>query len=152
AARDAYEQVLKVNANFALALNNLAVIYSEQLGQPDKAFDLAKKAREASPNEPHTADTFGWISFKRGDYAGALRVLQESATKLPDSAEISYHLGMASYMVGDEASARVALEKAVAASADFSGKEEARKRLALLAIDSANPAARAEIESNLRER
>ena len=135
AARDAYEKLLTVAPNFPLALNNLAVLYSEHLGQFDKAYDLAKKAREAAPNEPHIADTLGWILFKKGDYGNALRLLQESAGKLPDQPEIQFHVGMAHYMLGEEGPARVALQKAADASADFPGKDEARQRLALLAID-----------------
>jgi tetratricopeptide (TPR) repeat protein len=65
AARDAYEKLLAVVPNSTLALNNLAVLYSEHFGQLDKAYDLAKKPKEAA-NEPHIADTLGWISFKRG--------------------------------------------------------------------------------------
>ena len=134
AARDAYEKVLDVNPNLALALNNLAALYSDNLGQLDKAYDLAKKAAAIAPNEPHVADTLGWIAFKKGDYADALPALQESAAKLPDSAEIQYHVGMAHYMLGQEEPARVALKKAADASADFAGKDDARKRLALLSI------------------
>ena len=48
AARDAYEKLLAVAPNSPLALNNLAVLYSEHLGQLDKAYDLAKKAKEAA--------------------------------------------------------------------------------------------------------
>src|SRR5262249_21794035 len=135
AARDAYEQLLTVAPNTALALNNLAVLYSERLGDLDKAYDLAKKANEAVPNEPHLADTLGWILFKKGDYGNALRLLQESAGKLPDQPEIQFHLGMAHYMLGEEEPARIALRKAADTSADFPGKDEVRQRLALLAID-----------------
>ena len=154
AARDTYEKVLAVSPNLWTALNNLAVLYSENLGQLDKAYDLAKKASAAAPNEPHIADTLGWIEFKRGDYANALRLLQDSATKLPDSVEIQLHLGMAHYMMGDEAPARAALEKAVNASADFMGKDDARRRLAILTIDpglSSSTDARPQLENFLRE-
>src|SRR5262249_27204220 len=78
AARDAYEELLAVAPNSALALNNLAGLYSEHFGQLDKAYDLATKAKEAA-NEPHIADTLGWILFKRGDYNGALPLLQDGA-------------------------------------------------------------------------
>jgi tetratricopeptide (TPR) repeat protein len=153
AARDAYENILSVAPNFPLALNNLAVLYSAQLGQLDKAYDLAQKAREAVPNEPSIADTLGWILFKKGDYGNALRLLQESAGKLPDQPEIQFHVGMAHYMLGEEEPARIALQKAADASADFLGKDEARQRLALLAIQdgTANPAVRTELEKYLRE-
>ena len=82
-ARDAYEKLLASAPNFAPALNNLAVLYSDNLGQLDKAYDLAKKARENAPNDPHSADTLGWILYKKGDYSSALPLLQESAGKLP---------------------------------------------------------------------
>jgi tetratricopeptide (TPR) repeat protein len=154
AARDAYEQVLSVNPNFAPALNNLAVIYSEHLGQLDKAYDLAKKATEIAPNQPHLADTLGWISFKKGAYSDALRLLQESEAKMAGQPEIDYHLGMAHYMLGQEEAARTALQKAVDASADFPGKDDARKRLAVLAIGvgATDPTARTELQNYLRER
>ena len=135
AARDSYEKLLTIAPNLPLALNNLAVLYSEHLGQLDKAYDLAKRANEAAPNEPHLADTLGWILFQKGDYGNALRLLQESAGKLPNSPEIQFHAGMAHYMMGEEGPARLALQKAVDATADFPGKDEARQRLILLAID-----------------
>ncbi len=122
-------------------------------GQVDKAYELAKRAREAAPNEPQLADTLGWILFKKGDYGNALRLLQESAGKLPNSAEIQFHAGMAHYMMGEEGPARLALQKAVDATADFPEKDEARQRLALLAIDvgAGNPGVRTELENYLRK-
>ena len=153
AARDAYETLLTVAPNFPLALNNLAVLYSEHLGQLDKAYDLAKRAKEAA-NEPHINDTLGWILFKRGDYSNALPLLQESAGKLPDSPEIQFHVGMAHYMMGEEGPARIALQKAADAVKDFPEKDEARRRLAMLAIPvgTANAAVRTELENYLHER
>jgi tetratricopeptide (TPR) repeat protein len=154
AARDAYEKLLAVDPKFAPALNNLAIIYSEHLGRPDTAYDLARRAREAAPQEPHLADTLGWVLFKKGEYDNALQLLQESAGKVPENPEVQFHLGMAHYMLGDEGPARIALQKAADAPTDFPGKDEARQRLALLAIDArtASPAARTELENYLRER
>src|SRR5207245_11714989 len=84
--------------------------------------------------------------------SNALPLLQEGAGKLPDQPEIQFHLGMAYYMVGEEGPARVALQKAVDARADFPGKDEARRRLTLLAIPvgTANAAVRTELEHYLR--
>jgi tetratricopeptide (TPR) repeat protein len=153
AARDAYEKLLTVAPNSPLALNNLAVLYSERLGQLDKGYDLATKAREAAPNAPNIADTLGWILFKKGDYGNALRLLQESADKLSDQPVIQFHAGMAHYMLGDEAAARLALQKAADVTVDFPGKDEARQRLALLAINvgTANTGVRTELENYLRK-
>src|SRR6266446_183304 len=152
AARDAYEKLLTVSPNVPFALNNLAVLYSEHFGQLDKAYDLATKAKEAA-NEPHIADTLGWILFKRGDYNDALPLLQDSAAKLPNLPEIQFHLGMTHYMLGEEEPARLALQKAVDAPADFPAKDQARRRLTMLAIPvgTANAAVRTELENYLRE-
>jgi tetratricopeptide (TPR) repeat protein len=153
AARDAYEKVLTVAPNLPLALNNLAILYSEQPGQLDKAYELAKKAKEAL-NEPHIADTLGWILFKKRDYSDALLLLQEAAGKLPDLPEVQFHAGMAYYMMGKDGPARVALQKALDAAADFLGKDEARRRLTILAISPGrvNAAVRTELENYLHER
>jgi tetratricopeptide (TPR) repeat protein len=152
AARDAYEKLLTVAPNMPLALNNLAVLYSEHFGQLDKAYELAKRAKEAA-NEPHIADTLGWILYKQGDYNGALPLLQESAGKLPNLPEIQLNLGMTYYMLGEEEPARVALQNAVDASADFPAKDEARRRLSMLAIPAGtvNATVRTQLENYLRE-
>jgi tetratricopeptide (TPR) repeat protein len=152
AARDAYEKLLAIAPNFAPALNNLAILYSDRFGQLDKAYDLATKAKEVA-NEPHIADTLGWILFKRGDYNGALPLLQDSAAKLPNLPEVQFHLGMTHYMLGEEGPARLALQKAVDAPADFPAKDEARRRLNLLAnpAGTANATARTDLENYLRE-
>src|SRR4051812_16378999 len=135
AARDAYEKLLAINGNNALALNNLAVVYSERLDQVDKALDLAKRARTNSPNNPNLADTLGWVMFRKGDYRNALPLLQEGASKLTENAEVQYHLAMAQYMMGDEAAAKTGLQKAVQLPSAFPQKDEAQQRLAILPID-----------------
>jgi len=153
AARDAYEKVLSITPNATAALNNLACLYSEHLDQQDKAYKLGERARELSPYDGYTADTLGWILYRRGEYTRAVGLLQESAFKLPDAPEVQYHLGMTQYMLGEEEAARIALQKALQADLDFPGKEEARRRLALLQIDvkTTNAAVMTEIEKRLRE-
>lgn len=150
----AYEKLLAVNPNSAVALNNSAVLYAERFNQLDRAFTLAQKARELYPHEPHMADTLGWILVKRRQYAWALGLLQESAEKLPESAEVQYHLGTAYYLTGDEEPARAALTAALQLSQQFPGVEDARKSLAVLAIDrdKAGPAERPAVDAALAAR
>ena len=130
--RDVYEKLLAINPNFVVALNNLAYLYTEQLPDLDKAYDLARKAHELQPEDAAAADTLGWIVYKRGDYQQALPILQDSAEKSPDNPEIQFHLGMAAYMMGQLDLAKAALRKAANATEDFGGKEESKTRLALL--------------------
>ena len=112
-----------------------------------------RRRREAAPNEPHIADTLGWISFKKGDYGNALPALQESAAKLPDSPEIQFHVGMAHYMLGEEDRPVLRCRRPQMRVRIFPGKDDARKRLALLAIGigAADPAARTELQKYLRQ-
>ena len=131
-ARDAYERLISIDPNFISALNNLAYLYADRLNDLDKAYGLARKARQLQRDDPAVADTFGWVLSKRGEYQLALPILQESAAKLPDSPEVQFHLGMTAYMMGQTDLARVALQKAASAAKDFPGKEESKRRLALL--------------------
>jgi tetratricopeptide (TPR) repeat protein len=131
-ARDTYEKLLSKSPDFVLALNNLAYLYAERLTNFEKAYELARKAHDLQPNEASVSDTLGWVLYKRGDYQQALTILRETAGKIPDNPEVQFHLGMTSYMMGQIEAARSALQKAANATIDFSGKEEARQRLALL--------------------
>jgi tetratricopeptide (TPR) repeat protein len=151
AARDAYEKVLELNPNSTEALNNLAYSYSEYLGQPERAFELADRARRLAPNNAAIADTLGWVLYKRGEYNWALSLLEESAKSLPAEPEVQFHLGITYYMLGQEESARAALERAIASPQEFRARDEARQRLAVLAIDpqSANPTVVASLEKHL---
>jgi tetratricopeptide (TPR) repeat protein len=130
--RDAYEKLLAINPDFVPALNNLAYLYSERLDDLNKAYDLARKAHDLQPQDASSADTLGWVLYKRGDYQHALTLLQESAEKAPDNPEIQFHLGMTAYMMGQTDLAKVALKKAASATKDFPGKDESKRRLALL--------------------
>ncbi len=129
-AREAYEKLLAIKPDAAPALNNLAYLYSERLNLPQQAVETARKARTLQPTDGSVADTLGWALYRAGDYQQAIGLLQEAAGKLPDVPEVQFHLGMTAYMMGDKDLARKALGQAVAAPAEFEGKEDARQRLA----------------------
>ena len=135
AAAKSYEQALAVNATNLMIVNNLAYLYSERLNQPDKALQMAQKAQLLAPENPAVADTAGWILARRGEYARALVLLQESAEKLPAYPEAQYHLAMTHYMLGEEAPARLAFERALQSKQDFPGRAESERRLAFLKLD-----------------
>lgn len=137
-AQSTYERLLALDPNSGVALNNLAYLDAENLGQLDRAYQLASKARKLLPNDPGTADTLGWILYRRRQYPWALSLLTECAAELPSEPLVQYHLGMIQYMMGDEAAARESLQRAVALSPDFDGRSEALQRLALLQIDVAS--------------
>jgi tetratricopeptide (TPR) repeat protein len=153
AARDAYEKLLSLSPNADVAMNNLAYLYAEHLGQLDRAYELAQKASRLQPDDPSTADTLGWVLYRRGDYPRAAELIEQAAAKLTTQPEIQFHLGMVTCMLGQEEPARVALQNAVKSVEDFPGKEEAKSLLALLSIEvkTAGPAQIAQLEKRLKE-
>ena len=134
-ARDAYEKLLAIAPNNGVAINNLAYLYAEHLGQLDKAYQLARQARDLSPTDSAFADTLGWILYQKGQYSSALSLLRESAGKLFAVPEAQFHLGMTYYMMADEANARTAFQRALQLNEDFPQKNECNQCLAVLAID-----------------
>ena len=150
-ARDAYERVLTKNPEFVPALNNLAYLYADKLNQPDKAYELARKARELQPGDSGVADTLGWVLYKKGDYQQALALFEESTAKLGENSDSQFHLGMAYYMMAQAEKARAAFQQALKGSADFAGKEEARRRLALLGDEGSVKLSTEQLESMLKQ-
>jgi Flp pilus assembly protein TadD len=107
-AQAAYEKILALNPRFAPAANNLAWIHSEHGGEPakDRALSLAQMAKQVAPDDPFVSSTLGWVLYKRGVYQRALAPLREGGVRLPDNAELQYHLGMAAVRTGDKDVAR----------------------------------------------
>jgi tetratricopeptide (TPR) repeat protein len=130
-ARDVYEKVLSITPEFVPALNNLAYLYTDRFDQPERAYELAQKARSLQPGDAAIADTLGWACYKKRDYQQALVLLQESAGKSPNEPEILYHLGMTHYMMSQRDAARTAFEQALKASADSPLRTEIEHRLSL---------------------
>ncbi len=138
-ARTYYEKVLSYNPKSPVALNNLAYLLSERLNDVNAALTLAQQARDLSPQDPATADTLGWVLYKRGDYPRSLAVLQGAAEGLAGNPEVAYHLGMAHYANGNEAEAAEALALATRNSTNsYSGIEVARRAHTILRINPAS--------------
>ena len=150
-ARDSYEKILAYT-NSLPALNNLAYVYLEYLGDVDKALPFAEKAREISPADADTADTLGWIYFKKRQYSRALSLILESAEKQPGDPEVQMHLGMAYYMMEEEKPALASLQRAVESNVEFPDKDLAARHLEVLKIDpsKAGPDAMQKLEDMLQ--
>ena len=153
AAAASYEKILALNPNQSAAMNNLAWLYSDHLGDLDKAYALAQRARQLLPNDPATADTLGWIYFKKGQYTPALAMFQQSAAGLPNNPEVLFHFGLTYYMAADEDSAREELQSAIGLDAPFPDRAECQKYLDFLNMDpaTAGDAARAGLERRISE-
>ena len=151
-SRQAYEKLLDIEPDSLAGLNNLAVLYADRFNKLDQAYELAGKEQKLYPQEPHAADTLGWILYKRGDYPRALALLRDSQEKQPADAEVNYHLGMTHYALGEEESARLSLKFALSKS-DFEETNEAIRCLKTLDLDpkTATAADRADLEKQIEK-
>jgi Flp pilus assembly protein TadD len=121
-----------MDPNAAAAANNLAWLLAETGENLDLAMHLAENARRQFPDSAEIIDTIGWIHYKRGTSSVAVVHFEQCIEKQPKNALFHFHLGMAHAHRGDDAKARVALERALSLSQSFSGAEEAKKTLAKL--------------------
>lgn len=128
-AKARYEEALKLDSKFAPAANNLAWMLAEQGGNLDVALSHAQTAREQQPDDPHIADTLGWIYYKKNAYLLAVNLLKEAVGKLPNEPIVQFHYGMVQYKNGDAAGPKKALQASLKLSKDFAGSEEAQKTL-----------------------
>jgi len=67
--------------------------------------------------------------YKRGDYAGAMPLLEECVRKAPDSAEYHYHLGMNLLASGEKVTGKRELEAALRLKPDSTSEVQIREAL-----------------------
>ena len=125
-ARKSYEATVNAVANAPVAANNLAFIYAEQGTNLDVALQLATSAKQRLPEDPSVDDTIGWIYYKKGLPALAVKPLEDSLRKRPDVAEVLYHLGLTYAKLGDNAKARETLERALKLDPKIGGDQSRR--------------------------
>ena len=90
---------------------------------------FAQDARAQQSDNPHIADTLGWIYYKKNAYLKATSLLHEAAEKLSENPVVQYHLGMAQIKNGDRLKGKKALEFAFQLSPNFPGAEDAKAAL-----------------------
>jgi Tfp pilus assembly protein PilF len=93
-----YREALKVDPEMPIAANNLAWQLAETGGNLDEALTLARMAREKLANTDYsanTADTLGWVFYKRRAYQSAIDLFTECVEKNPTNDVYRQHLKLA---------------------------------------------------------
>ena len=130
AAITEYERILGEQPESVTAANNLASLLSDHRDDKaslDKAQSLAAMLR-ASPI-PQFKDTLGWISYRRGNYAGAIAELEQAATALPKMPLVRYHLAMSYIAAGRVSEASSQLKAALLLAPDSGLEQKIREAL-----------------------
>jgi tetratricopeptide (TPR) repeat protein len=131
-ARNNLEQAMTLDSNFAIAANNLAWIYAKQGTNLDVALSLAQKAKQLLPDQISVSDTLAWIYYRKGNYAGAIPLLEECVEKAPQEATFRYHLGMTLLASGEKGVGKQQLETALHLRLTGEDGQEARQTLSRL--------------------
>ena len=112
-AQQYFEKANTLAPHDPLIQNNLAWIYALQGQNLDVALSLATQAKQAAPDMVPINDTLGWIQYKKGNYIIAVGLLSDVVSKIPESAEYRYHLGMALSGAGQKDRAKEELRKSL---------------------------------------
>lgn len=122
-AIETYEAMYARAPDAAVIANNLASLlatYRDDDDSLDRAWSVARRLRglDVAPFQ----DTYGWISYRRGDYQSALEHLEPAAAGLPDDPIVQFHLGMTYLALERFEDALAQLTRAV----DMAGPEDTR--------------------------
>jgi len=131
-ARQRFERAVAIDANAAVAANNLAWMYAEKRERLDDALRLARVAADALPDAPEVLDTLGWVHYQSDLPALAVPPLTRCIEKDPRNATCQYHLGLALVKTGAAARGRESLMRALALRGDAPWSEDARRALTAL--------------------
>ncbi|KXU90104.1 hypothetical protein CI15_08040 [Paraburkholderia monticola] len=81
---------------------------NQRLPEADK---LVEKASALAPNDAFIMDSVGWVKYRMGDTADAIKLLRK-AYSLQPNAEIGAHLGEVLWKAGEQDQARAAFREA----------------------------------------
>jgi len=116
-----YERAITLDSSLGESKNNLAYLLAENGGDLDRALDLAQEAKALLPDNPNTADTLGWVLFKRGIPSAAIGYLREAMAGFSDDDNalgiVSHHLALA-YEANEQPDMAMEMLETAIASAD----------------------------------
>ena len=98
-------KVIELKPDHQHAYNALGYSFAERNVRLPEARTLIKKALELSPGEPSITDSLGWVEYRLGNHAEAVRLLRDAYRSQPD-AEIAAHLGEVLWVSGQPEEAK----------------------------------------------
>lgn len=98
-------RVIEIKPDHHHAYNALGYSLAERNLRLPEAKALIQKALEIAPGEPFITDSLGWVEYRIGNRAEALRLLRGAYQSRPDP-EIAAHLGEVLWVSGQRDEAR----------------------------------------------
>ncbi len=135
-AMAAYEALLSVHPDYAMARNNLAWLLANSASvtpeELDRAQELAQEAKEAFPDNASISDTLGWVMLKKQIPRAAIPLFREAIGTAPNSfirATARYHLALAYEQAGEPGKAIAELEISIEEDESFPDRGDAKQTL-----------------------
>jgi len=130
------KRAMELSRNQPYILNYLGYSWADQGVRLTEARGLIEKAMALKPNDGAITDSLGWVLFRQGDIAGAIKHLERAAELQPEDATINSHLGDAYWAAGRTREAQFQWRRALL----FNPEPEEKTRLeAKLQSDPAPP-------------
>ena len=97
-------KVIAARPDYAHAYNALGYSFADRNTRLAEARELIEKALKLAPRDHFIIDSMGWVLYRLGEYAEALKYLRQAYASRPD-AEIAAHLGEVLWVMGLKAEA-----------------------------------------------
>lgn len=97
----ALTQLMKSRPEDPHAFNALGYSLADRNIRLDEARRLITQALELAPRDAYIQDSLGWVAFRQGQHAQAVKILQAAYQSKPD-AEIAAHLGEVLWVIGQQ--------------------------------------------------
>ncbi len=109
------------------AFNALGYSLADRNVRLDEARQLITQALKLAPEDAYIQDSLGWVAYRQGQYAEALKILQAAFKARPD-AEIAAHLGEVLWIMGQRQEAGTVWREGLLLKADNDTLVETMKR------------------------
>ncbi len=110
-------EILKQDPKNANALNALGYTLADRTTRYQEALNLVQRALALRPDDPYIMDSMGWVQYRLGHNAEAVKYLRAALNKRPD-AEISAHLGEVLWVMGQKTEAESVWNRALKETPD----------------------------------
>lgn len=98
-------KLIKIKPDHAHAYNALGYSLADRNLRLDEAYDLIEQALKLAPDDAFIIDSKGWVLYRQGKPAEALKYLERAYSSRPDP-EIAAHLGEVLWVLGRREEAR----------------------------------------------
>lgn len=113
AAERDLESSIKLVSDNAERLNYLGYMWADRGVRLTEAEVMVSRAMALEPNNPNIIDSLGWIKFRAGNMAEAVRLLELASELMPYNSVVNDHLGDAYWATGRLTEARFQWRRAI---------------------------------------